>query len=674
MVNKLILQSNQIRKLDPKLRMFVSCDESVNEKRAEFKGSLATRSQVKSDVSRLENTAVIPKFSKIFEKKSLKRSSDNILSNVFIELVKSKTFKNIEGQLKRKGNLVAAQLPLTKLEALTLRDDILNIESTSYLYSPQPKTNDKSSASPNMKWEVLTNETEINGSPDVIIGIIDVGGFDFAHPDFLNENGETRFLKIWDQGGDTRNPPQEPYQYGAEFDQADLNEAIVQSPIIGVPATHIERQSQMSEGSHGTHVASIAAGNSGVCPNALIAGVLISLNDEDQDRRKSFYDSMSVAHAVDYLVRLAEQENLPLSINISLGTNGHAHDGSDIVSRWVDADLMVPGRAVCVAAGNAGQEAPITPDDYGFIMGRIHTSGQIKATGLAEDIHWRVVGNGIADLSENELEIWYEPQDLFSVSVKPPGMDWIGPIPSNHFIQNKQLIDGSFLNVYNEQYHPSNGLNYIGIYLSPNFNDQQVIPIRAGVWQIRLHGDEVRNGKYHGWIERDDPRKLGPIGAREAWNFPSFFMENSNVDNSSISSLACAKHVIAVANLDMESETVNISSSQGPTRDGRFKPEIGAPGTNIIAAKGFCPLHNDHWISMTGTSMASPYVCGVVAQMLRRNPLLTASQISGILKRTSSPLPGNDYAWKNDAGYGVVNPVACINEAQNINNKQEVSL
>ena len=37
------------------------------------------------------------------------------------------------------------------------------------------------------------------GAGDVLVGIIDVDGFDFAHPDFL-AGGETRFVAIWDQG------------------------------------------------------------------------------------------------------------------------------------------------------------------------------------------------------------------------------------------------------------------------------------------------------------------------------------------------------------------------------------------------------------------------------------------------------------------------------------------
>ena len=65
---------------------------------------------------------------------------------------------------------------------------------------------------------------------------------------------------------------------------------------------------------------------------------------------------------------------------------------------------------------------------------------------------------------------------------------------------------------------------------------------------------------------------------------------------------------------------------------------------------------------MTGTSMASPYVAGVAGLMLSLNPSLTAAQIGGIIQRTSRPLPGAGYEWSNDAGFGVIDPSACLRE------------
>ena len=63
------------------------------------------------------------------------------------------------------------------------------------------------------------------------------------------------------------------FGYGAEFTKQHLDAALDASPCLGVPAYEIERQSQLDEGSHGTHVASTAAGNRGMCSRSPIAGV-----------------------------------------------------------------------------------------------------------------------------------------------------------------------------------------------------------------------------------------------------------------------------------------------------------------------------------------------------------------------------------------------------------------
>ena len=75
---------------------------------------------------------------------------------------------------------------------------------------------------------------------------------------------------------------------------------------------------------------------------------------------------------------------------------------------------------------------------------------------------------------------------------------------------------------------------------------------------------------------------------------------------------------------------------------------------------------------MTGTSMASPYVAGVVGLMLSANEDLTSAQCSGILQRTARPLPGASYEWRNDAGFGVIDPAAAMDEARTFNQRIEI--
>jgi subtilisin family serine protease len=188
---------------------------------------------------------------------------------------------------------------------------------------------------------------------------------------------------------------------------------------------------------------------------------------------------------------------------------------------------------------------------------------------------------------------------------------------------------------------------------------------------VRLHGREIRDGRFHAWIERDDPHKLGRVGEREAWAFPSFFAATSLVDDSTVSSLGCASRVITVANLDEVRNKINISSSQGPTRDGRTKPDVAAPGTDVVAAKGFGDAA-DEWLALTGTSMASPFVAGIAGLMLATEPRLTAAQIEAVLRRTAKPLPGASFEWRNDAGFGVIDPEACLEEVQRVNLREDL--
>jgi subtilisin family serine protease len=666
-----------LHKLQPLLRMIANGDDVVNARRAEQSAFLAVadaklRAQVSFAPDDEPPLATRGQLAPTERRGELERLATGVETNVFIQTVDlAEPMAELAPVTAHRGNLATATVPIAALPRLTADERVMHVEPAQPLAAPRPDISTRRVTRPPTRLRrVRSARTRGRG---VLVGIIDVEGFDFAHPDFLDADGRTRWERIWDQGGDAR-PAPAAFGYGAEFRRDDLNAAIAAAEGEGVPPQELERQSQMAESSHGTHVASIAAGNLGVCPEATLAGVLIALPATDEERRASFYDSSRIAHAVDYLVDLAIELKMPLSINISLGTNGHAHDTSAAINRWIDNALALPGRSVCVAAGNAGQEIAAFEGDIGYTMGRIHTSGRLPARGLTTDIEWTVVGNGIVDISENELELWFSPQDRFAVSVRPPGPDsaWIGPIEPRQFIENQQLKDGSFLSVYNELYHPANGANYIAIYLSPFFGEQHIVGVSAGRWQIRLHGREVRDGRYHGWIERDDPRPLGRVARQEAWSFPSFFSERSNVDDSSVSTLACGQRIISVANLDAVAERISITSSQGPTRDGRFKPDVAAPGTDIVAAKGFAG-DDDLWVEMSGTSMASPYVAGVVGLMLAVEPSLTAAQIGGVIQRTAQPLPGADFAWATAAGFGRIDPDACLAEAAAVNAREDVT-
>ncbi len=95
-------------------------------------------------------------------------------------------------------------------------------------------------------------------------------------------------------------------------------------------------------------------------------------------------------------------------------------------------------------------------------------------------------------------------------------------------------------------------------------------------------------------------------------------------------------------------------SSRGPTKDGRLKPEVVAPGTNILSLKSQHPksdplwgLYNSLYAWSGGTSMSTPLVAGaaaIVREYLRKERQLTqpsAALVKGILMHTSEDLfPG----------------------------------
>ncbi len=110
-------------------------------------------------------------------------------------------------------------------------------------------------------------------------------------------------------------------------------------------------------------------------------------------------------------------------------------------------------------------------------------------------------------------------------------------------------------------------------------------------------------------------------------------------------------------------------SSQGPTRDGRQKPDISAPGMAIIscysqdqdppAEAALRVPGDDYWVTQ-GTSMAAPLVCGIVGLMLEKNPDLTADEVRSILRATASHDAFTGPGWTHGFGAGKVDAAAAL--------------
>ncbi len=147
-----------------------------------------------------------------------------------------------------------------------------------------------------------------------IIGVAD-WGFDFTHPNFINPDGSTRFLAIWDQGAEYDG--QNPYGFGTVFSRADINDALQSdTPFLDL-GYHPGRTDLMNQGMHGSHVLDIAAGNgvvgeSGMAPEAELIGVHLA-TDRFRDLM-GLGDSSRVFNALHFMDELAGERPLVMGL------------------------------------------------------------------------------------------------------------------------------------------------------------------------------------------------------------------------------------------------------------------------------------------------------------------------------------------------------------------------
>ena len=167
---------------------------------------------------------------------------------------------------------------------------------------------------------------ELTGA-GTVIAILD-SGVDFRHPDFCTTSGNSRIITYWDQTlpYDASNP----YGIGHIFSNDDLNALL--NGTMGSP-----EPSGDSSG-HGTHIAGICAGNGrssggknhGAAPEASL--IVVKLKN---DANSVYTDYANLMMAIDYSVKYAFAAGLPLTVNISYGSNDGSHDGNGLMERFI---------------------------------------------------------------------------------------------------------------------------------------------------------------------------------------------------------------------------------------------------------------------------------------------------------------------------------------------------
>lgn len=583
----------------------------------------------------------------------IQASVDNegrILVDVLLELNENTTIKElyeimeIHGSI---GRLVAGRVYADR--APELLEIAVRIETS----RPIAQTFDKSvpdiqAALASAFPQEFHNE-ELKGQ-GVIIGIID-HGCDFRHCSFRNGD-ESRLLYLWDQTG-SGNPPPAPFDYGAEYNQARINQALQsQDPYAALGYTP-------EKDAHGTHVMGIAAGNSdkyvGVAPEAdLIFVHLGKANDpsgQDLDpaeaELKSFGSSWNLFTAVLYILEKADQHNRPVVINISQGTNGGPHNGTTIIEILFDTVLAQGGRAIVIAAGNSRSD-------------NIHTSGEVPPR-IPQTILWRMDKRS-SPTSEvrHELEIWYDPNSALTLQIFNPQNVLLGEC----MLGEEKVIsagDGWSLPMLIRNLRPDNipgeDENLVNVLIDDRALPPNNGPASGQVWRLVLAQNPAANTnvRYHAWIERNDPAQ----SSFAAGSQPAF----------TINTIGNAALPIVVGAYDSRDSSVRIlpDSGEGPTRNNHTnaKPDVCAPGWRILSARAQTGCK---YIPRSGTSMAAPHVSGLIALMFqaardwkRPSKILDISEIRNALISTADQNPPVG-GYHPQYGFGHVNAVKALNK------------
>jgi len=471
---------------------------------------------------------------------------------------------------------------------------------------------------------------------DVVVGIVD-WGLDFAHPDFRNPDGSTRLLALWDQRGRPRPEAPQPYGYGLVHTREEINRALAASDPYAVLGYH-PADADMGRGSHGTLVASIAAGNGGsgspvgVAPEAKM--VFVHLATWGQDGSAKLGNSVTLLEAVDFIARTAGER--PWVINLSMGRTGEQHDGTTLVEQGLDAALRAaPGHVTCHSTGN-------------YFTRRLHASGQLRP---AEEriLVWEIMK---ADVTPNELEIWYSGRDKMEVEIRSTNGVALARLKLGErapLTANGQTVGRA----YHREAEPNNLANHIDIFLYAG--------APAGAWEVTLIATDVVDGRFHTWIERD----------AACPDCQSHFRREDADPTSTTGTICNGLRTIAVGayNPHHPDQPVAAFSSMGPTRDSRLKPDLCAPGVGILGARSTPRDANDQaplWTRMSGTSFAAPHVTGCVALMLQVAPRpLRIEEVHNLLLANTrkvyfpDELPGR-------AGSGYLDIERAVEAARNI--------
>lgn len=525
---------------------------------------------------------------------------------------------------------------------------------------------------PEIHAKAARTQYQLDGT-GVLIGIVDTG-IDWRHEDFRLPDGTTRikYLLDFSEPGDANsdNIPDGPDAFGGTlYTEAEINRA-----LRGVG--QIESQDRVG---HGTHVAGTAAGNglgtgggipagtyAGVATQADLIIVKATLNDDVG------YHAVNLVNSIAFIDSIAHILGQPYVINLSLGGQEGAHDGTNLEEIAIDnlTGAGKPGKVIVAAAGNDGTS-------------ETHIRGELSSSQLSFPVTFKVPEYTPQNGATNDyvlFNVWYSGATTISVTLQSPANKTYGPVSSNGYF-GRETNEGT---IYIE--NALDGPNQLNgdkqIVLQIYDSNAEKIP-SSGNWTITLRGNY---SLFDLWMygnsceaELTTPTQLShlisiPGTAREAITVGSYITKKNWTDYYG-NDLYYSLTIHALSDF----------SSPGPTRDDRIKPEIVAPGQEIASTfscdadpanpesafahsdqskpKTFIMQDNKHGI-LRGTSMATPHVTGTVALLLEKNPLLDAAQIKDILINSAHEDAYTGSVPNYEAGYGKIDVLNALSKIE----------
>lgn len=440
-------------------------------------------------------------------------------------------------------------------------------------------------------WTDSVHASGLTGE-NTLIGVVD-DGFSINSGDYQTPSGASRIAWIWNQGTNTpgRYPTQPSYSYGTEWSASDIDASLV----TGLPGS-----------SHGSVCLSIAASDgsqSGIKGMAPSAGIILVI-------RKPGSTLSNTVDAFNYIQKKAKAMNQPVAISYSLGSQFGPHDGTKLHELAIDS-LSGSGVVFAVAAGNSGGQA-------------IHLTGSIPSTGLTDSVRLTINSNDQTTGKAFAVNNWFPPEDSIDVWIKSPSGFVYGPFIRKETYDTLSTPDG-FLYVQN-QFDPVS--NLVGIdWELINYNNRKV---KTGQWTVYHHTRFTQSGgTWDGWVY------LSTI--------PGSVQTRVNTERT-LTMPATSRESIAAGAYEKGTGARQGSSSTGPTRDGRMKPEVAAP-SNVNSGAG----------SLGGTSASAPHVAGMAALLFQADPTLTPDQIKELIETGSRSDSQTGVTPNNAWGYGKLN-------------------